>query len=88
MAKKTPMRMCIVCRTMTAKKELIRIVRSPEGEVFIDEKGKKSGRGAYLCKNKACIEKALKQKALERTLGVPLPNEVKEALSAFAGGQA
>ncbi|MDO5022127.1 MAG: YlxR family protein [Eubacteriales bacterium] len=88
MTKKIPMRMCVACRNMIPKKELIRIVRSPEGEVSIDEKGKKSGRGAYLCKTKACIEKALKQKTLERALDVQLTEEVIETLNKIAGGQA
>ncbi len=88
MAKKIPMRMCVACRNMIPKKELIRIVRSPENDLSIDEKGKKSGRGAYLCKNKACIEKALKQKTIERTLGVALSNDIIESLNSIAGGQA
>ena len=68
MPKKIPMRMCVGCREMRPKKELIRIVRSPEGEISIDMKGKKSGRGAYICYNEQCLARALKQKQLDRAL--------------------
>lgn len=66
MAKKIPQRMCIICRKMFPKNELIRIVKSPEGEIFIDESGKKSGRGAYVCKSEECIIKCNKTKAIEK----------------------
>ncbi|MDL2259022.1 YlxR family protein [Eubacteriales bacterium OttesenSCG-928-K08] len=66
--KKIPMRMCVGCREMRPKKELIRVVRNSEGVVSIDAKGKAPGRGAYLCPEEACMERAFKTKALERAL--------------------
>ena len=80
--KKIPMRMCVGCREMKEKKTLIRVVRNPEGEVFIDPTGKKSGRGAYVCRNPECLKRAIKQKQLERQLQVSLTDEVNEALMA------
>ena len=74
--KKTPMRQCIGCREMKAKKELIRVVRSPEGEISVDFKGKKSGRGAYVCPDAACLKKAEKSKELERAFETAIPAEV------------
>ena len=68
MAKKVPMRMCVGCREMRPKKELLRIVRTPEGEIKVDRTGKASGRGAYICPSAACLEKAQKIRALERAL--------------------
>ena len=80
MPKKIPMRQCVGCREMKAKKELIRVVRSPEGEVNLDFKGKLPGRGAYVCPNAACLTKARKARALERAFSVQLPSQVYEAL--------
>lgn len=80
MPKKIPMRQCLGCREMKPKKELIRVVRSPEGEVSLDFKGKLPGRGAYVCSNPACLSKARKAKALERAFSAPLPDSVWEAL--------
>lgn len=80
--KKIPMRMCVGCREMKEKKLLIRVVRSPEGEVSLDPGGKKSGRGAYVCRNAECLKRAIKQKQLERQLDVTLPAETVEALTA------
>ena len=80
--KKIPMRMCVGCREMKEKKLLIRVVRSPEGEVSLDPGGKKSGRGAYVCRNAECLKRAIKQKQLERQLDVTLPPETAEALTA------
>ncbi|MCI8539733.1 MAG: YlxR family protein [Oscillospiraceae bacterium] len=82
MPKKIPMRQCLGCREMRAKRELIRVVRSPEGEVSLDFKGKKAGRGAYLCPNPACLARARKSKALERAFNIPIPAEVYEGLEA------
>ena len=67
MEKKVPQRMCIACRTMQDKRNLLRVVRTPNGEIEIDETGKKNGRGAYICKNKNCIEKCKKGKQLSKT---------------------
>ena len=80
MPKKIPMRQCVGCREMKEKRQLIRVVRSPEGEVSLDFKGKKPGRGAYLCPDPACLARARKSKALERALSAALPPEVYEAL--------
>ena len=76
------MRMCVGCREMKEKRELIRIVRTPEGETLIDPTGKKSGRGAYVCRSSDCLKRAIKQKQLERQLQVSLTDEVNEALMA------
>jgi len=80
MPKKIPMRQCLGCREMKMKKELVRVVRSPEGEISIDHRGKKSGRGAYVCRDKACLAKARKTKALERALETPISAEVYDVL--------
>ena len=68
MPKKIPMRQCVGCREMKEKRALIRVVKSPEGEISLDFRGKKPGRGAYLCRDTACLARALKQKQLERQL--------------------
>ena len=78
--KKIPMRQCTGCREMKPKKELIRVVRSPEGEISIDFKGKKPGRGAYICPDMACFKKAKKAKALERTFDMQIPDAIYESL--------
>ena len=74
--KKIPMRMCVACHEMKPKKELQRVVRSPEGEVSIDPVGKKPGRGAYLCPNVECLKKAKKSKALERKFEAAVGEDV------------
>jgi predicted RNA-binding protein YlxR (DUF448 family) len=80
--KKIPMRMCIACREMRAKKELMRVVKTPEGILVFDATGKQNGRGAYLCRSSACLERAIKTRALERALEAPLNDFLKEALAA------
>ena len=80
MQKKIPMRQCLGCREMKPKRELIRVVRSPEGEVSLDFKGKKSGRGAYVCPDDACLKKAVKSRALERALGVQIDESIYSQL--------
>lgn len=80
--KKIPMRMCVGCREMKPKKELLRIVRNKEGEVAWDPVGKAPGRGAYVCRNKACFTRAVKQKQLERALEQPIGEAVFEQLLA------
>ena len=82
MPKKIPMRQCLGCREMKAKKELIRVVKSPEGEISLDFKGKKPGRGAYVCPNPECLKRARKSRALERAFSAPIPDEVYDALTA------
>ena len=76
MPKTVPIRQCIGCRTQKPKKELIRVVRSPEGSVSLDFRGKAPGRGAYLCRDAACLRKAVRSRSLERSLSVPIPEEV------------
>ncbi len=82
MPKKIPLRQCVGCREHKPKAELIRVVRSPEGEVSLDFKGKKPGRGAYVCPDPNCLKKARKSRALERAFSAPLPDEVWAALEA------
>lgn len=76
MPKKIPMRQCTGCREMKPKRELIRVVRSPENKILLDFKGKAQGRGAYLCHNPECLKKAIKSKALDRSLEVSIPEEI------------
>jgi predicted RNA-binding protein YlxR (DUF448 family) len=78
--KKTPQRMCVGCQEMKNKKELLRIVRTPDNEVVLDTTGKKSGRGAYLCCNEHCLVKAFKEKRLERALKRVVDPQVYEQL--------
>lgn len=78
--KKTPMRMCVACREMKGKKELIRIVRSSEGEIHLDLTSKAPGRGAYLCAQGPCLERAIKTRALERALNHKVDEAVFEQL--------
>ncbi|MBR6498315.1 MAG: YlxR family protein [Clostridia bacterium] len=80
--KKIPMRMCVGCHEMKPKKELRRIVRSPEGEISIDLKGKKPGRGAYVCLDSECFKKARKSRGLERKLESSISAEVYDSLEA------
>ena len=82
MQKKIPMRQCVGCREMKPKKELIRVVRSPEGAVSLDFKGKLPGRGAYVCPDAECLKRAKRSKALERAFSAPLPEDVWQALEA------
>ena len=80
--RKIPQRQCVGCRTMTDKRELARIVKTPEGEIVLDTTGKKSGRGAYVCRNPECLRKARKSRALERAFETAIPAEVYDALEA------
>lgn len=82
MPKTVPIRQCIGCRTQKPKKELIRVVRSPVGSVSLDFRGKAPGRGAYLCRDAACLRKAVKTRSLERSLSVPIPEDVISRLLA------
>ena len=79
--RKVPMRMCVGCREKKPKRELIRAVRSPEGEVALDDTGKKAGRGAYVCKNAECLRRALKQKQLDRALEMHLGEDAIQTLT-------
>lgn len=80
MPKKQALRQCMGCREMKPKKELVRVVRSPEGEVSLDLRGKKPGRGAYVCPNGDCLKKAIKSRALERALEVKIEAELLDEL--------
>ena len=80
MAKKLPLRMCTGCGEMKPKRELIRVLKTPEEEIVIDATGKKNGRGAYVCCSLACLQKAIKTKGLERSLKVGIPGELIETL--------
>ena len=81
MQKKIPQRQCMGCRERMDKRSLIRVVRTPEGNVQLDFSGKLSGRGAYICPKADCLKKAQKVKSLERSLEVPIPEEVYDRLS-------
>ncbi len=74
--KKIPMRMCIGCGEMKPKKELIRVVKSPEGDISLDITGKKSGRGAYICRSSECLAKARKARKLEKSFSCRIEDEV------------
>ncbi|TYO97893.1 RNase P modulator RnpM [Desulfallas thermosapovorans] len=78
--KKIPERMCIGCQEMKPKKILIRVVRTPEGTIEIDSTGKRSGRGAYICRSKDCLDKALKGKRLDKALKHAITQDIKEGL--------
>ncbi len=83
--KKTPLRMCVGCQEMKPKKELIRIVRTPEAEILLDATGKKSGRGVYICPTKECLKKALKANRLEKGLQQAISEEVINRLKVGLG---
>ena len=78
--KKFPQRQCIGCGEMKNKKEMIRVLKTPEGEFTLDSTGRKNGRGAYLCPSVECLKKAIKCKGLERSFKMAIPKEVYEAL--------
>lgn len=78
--KKVPLRKCIGCNEMKNKREMMRVLKTTEDEIVLDLTGKKNGRGAYLCFSKECFKKAVKSKGLERSLKMPIPQEVYETL--------
>ena len=80
MQKKIPMRQCVGCREMRPKRELVRVVKSPEGEITLDFKGKAPGRGAYVCPKAECLRRAIKSRALERGLDCQIPQEIYDQL--------
>lgn len=82
-----PVRMCAGCRQHAPKKELIRVVRTPTGEIIADAREKDPGRGAYLCRKSECLSKAQKSHALERMLNVPVPAEAYEAIASMLEGK-
>ena len=86
MQKKIPQRQCMGCRERKAKREMIRVVRMTDGNVSLDFSGKLNGRGAYICPNPECLKKAQKAKSLERSLEVPISEEVYNRLAAEMEG--
>ncbi len=80
MPKKIPLRKCIGCQEMKDKRQMIRIVKNKEGEIFVDSTGKKNGRGAYICPNSDCLEKAIKNRGLEKSFKENIPSDVYETL--------
>ena len=80
MLKKQPQRTCMACNQKKDKKELLRIVKNKNGEILVDEQGKQEGRGAYICKNIDCLEKAIKNKRLENSLEAKISQEIYESI--------
>lgn len=78
--KRIPLRKCTGCQEMKSKKEMMRILRTSEGEIILDTTGRKNGRGAYVCCSMDCFEKAVRNKGLERSLKVKVPEETYESL--------
>ncbi len=78
--RKQPMRMCTGCGEMKEKRELIRVVKSAEGEISLDKTGKKNGRGAYLCHNAECLKKARKAKRIDRAFEVTIPDDIYDRM--------
>ena len=80
MAKKIPSRQCVGCREAGAKRDLIRVIRTPQGQVILDPTGRMNGRGAYLCRHVECLRKARRSRGLERSLKVTIPDEIYDRL--------
>lgn len=80
MAKKIPLRQCVGCGEMKGKKEMMRIIKTAEDDIVLDITGKKNGRGAYLCISAECLKKARKNKGLERSFKMKIPDEIYERL--------
>ena len=78
--KKVPLRKCTGCNNSFPKKELIRILKTPDGDIVIDRTGRQNGRGAYICDKKECLQKAIRSKGLERSLEIQIPDEIRETL--------
>lgn len=85
MQKKIPTRKCVGCGEMKEKKELVRVIKTPEGDIVLDTTGRANGRGAYICNNAECFKKAQKNKGLERSLKAQIPDDVLERLSKELG---
>ncbi len=83
--RKQPMRMCTGCGEMKEKRELIRVVKSADGEISLDKTGKKNGRGAYICHNADCLKKARKTKRIERAFEVTIPDEIYDRMEEEIG---
>lgn len=80
MNKKIPLRQCVGCNEMKSKKEMLRVLKTVEGEVILDNTGKQNGRGAYVCKNAECLKKAIRHKGIERSLKINIDQTVYERL--------
>ena len=80
MAKKIPLRQCVGCGEMKGKKEMLRVLKTPEDEISLDATGKKNGRGAYICNSTECLRQARRRKSLERSLKTVIPDEIYEEL--------
>ena len=80
MAKQIPLRQCIGCRQMKAKSELVRIIKTPDNEICLDKTGKMNGRGAYICLDNNCYNKAVKTKGIEKSLKMAIPEDIYEAI--------
>ena len=78
--KKVPMRQCVGCGEMKSKKDLLRVIKTPEEEIVLDATGRKNGRGAYICASMDCLKTARQRKGLERSMKVAIPQEVYESL--------
>ena len=76
MEKKVPLRKCLGCMSSFPKKDLVRVLKTPDGEVIVDLTGKKSGRGAYICKDTTCLKKAIKSKRIQSNLEIEIPEEI------------
>ncbi|MBE6535731.1 MAG: YlxR family protein [Ruminococcaceae bacterium] len=85
--RKIPERQCLGCNEHKPKKELLRVVRTPEGEITLDFTGKKSGRGAYICRDVSCLKKARRSGRIDRNLGVSVPSEVYDRMEAELSGE-
>lgn len=85
MAKKIPMRQCIGCGEMKGKKELLRILRTQDGEIVLDVSGRQNGRGAYICSNAECLKRARKSKGLERSFKMKIEDEIYDSLTKEIG---
>lgn len=86
-SQKTPLRMCLGCNEMKPKKELVRVVKSKEGEISLDLTGKKSGRGAYICRNVTCFQAARKARRFEKSFSCKIEDSVYEGLEAQLGNE-
>lgn len=84
-AKKVPLRQCTGCGQSKEKKELVRVIKTPEDEICIDLTGRKNGRGAYICNSMDCLDKAIKNKGLERSLKIKMPEDIYEQLKKQLG---
>ena len=80
MAKKIPLRQCVGCGEMKGKKDMMRVLKTAENEICLDVTGKKNGRGAYVCRSRECLQMARKNKGLERSFKMSIPNEVYDTL--------